>query len=149
TYNLIQCRAMAEHHDLRVIVPVPWTEAARDVMHRRLPVREHTRFGLRMYHPTVFFVPRFFLHRFGEQYLASVRPTVKRVTSDFRPDALFCCWAHPDGWAAVKLARELGVPLIIKVIGSDVLVATKEARRRALIVETLRAADGVVAVGEH
>jgi glycosyltransferase involved in cell wall biosynthesis len=149
TYNLVQCRAMAKSHDVRVVAPVPWTEEARDLLHRRLPVREHRSFGgLEVHHPSVLFLPRAMLHKFGEQYLRSVRATVMRVAREQQPDAIFSCWAHPDGWAAVQIARELGVPVIVKVIGSDVLVATKDRRRRALIADTLIGADAVVAVGE-
>jgi glycosyltransferase involved in cell wall biosynthesis len=149
TYNLLQCRAMAKHHDLRIVVPVPWTDEVRDLLRGKPPIREHRQFdGLHVYHPSIVFLPRFFLHTFGPQYLRSVRRTVDRAVRDLRPEAIFCCWAHPDGWAAVQFGRELGIPVLIKVIGSDVLVATKNERRRKEIADTLRAADGVVAVGE-
>lgn len=149
TYNLVQAQAIAKHHEVRVIAPVPWPEEVSDLRAGRFPVREHTSFGgLRVYHPSVIYVPRLFEHRFGQQYLWSIRRVVKRVVAELRPTALFCCWAHPDGWACVQIARELGIPIIIKVIGSDVLVATKNPRRRKLIADALSSADGVVAVGE-
>ncbi len=149
TYNLVQAQAIAKHHEVRVIVPVPWPEEVSDLRLGRLPVRDHTSFGgLRVYHPTVFFLPRVFHHRFGQQYLWSIRRTVRRVVAELKPTAIFSCWAHPDGWASVQIARELGVPVIIKVIGSDVLVATKNERRREMIRDALSGADGVVAVGE-
>jgi glycosyltransferase involved in cell wall biosynthesis len=151
TYNLIQALAMSKHHDVRAIVPVPWTEEVRDIVTRRkMPVRDHTRFGgLRVYHPTLFFAPSVMLHRYGEQYLLSVRPLVRRVAREMRADAIFCCWTHPDAWAAVRLGDELGVPVLTKVIGSDVLVLGKDPKRRPLVIEALKRSAGVIAVGEN
>ena len=83
---------------------------------------------------------------YGQFYLASIRKAVRRMVEDFSPEIIFACWAHPDGWAAVRIARDLGVPAVIKVIGSDVLVLGRRGRRRQVLAQTLRAADGVVAV---
>lgn len=149
TYNLVQALAIAKHHEVKAIVPVPWPEVASDLVRGHRPIFEHTRFGgLEVHHPTVYFLPRFLLHLFGKEYLASIRRTVRRVVKELRPQAIFCCWAHPDGWAAVEIGRELGIPVLVKVIGSDVLVAVKDAKRRRFIVDALTRADGVVAVGE-
>jgi glycosyltransferase involved in cell wall biosynthesis len=84
--------------------------------------------------------------RRGGFFLRSIRKVVARVIGEFRPDVLLGCWAYPDGWAAVKLAREAGLPAVVKVHGSDVLVAGRDPARRSSVAEALCEADRVVAV---
>jgi glycosyltransferase involved in cell wall biosynthesis len=57
------------------------------------------------------------------------------------------CWAYPDGWAAVRLAREAGLPVAIKVQGSDVLLARGVRRRRTI--DALKSADAVIGVSRN
>jgi len=37
-----------------------------------------------------------------------------------RPEVILNYWLYPDGYAAVRIARELGVPAIVGAIGSDI-----------------------------
>src|SRR5207248_1113815 len=72
----------------------------------------------------------------------------RRRVARFRPDLIYATWAYPDGWATVRMARRVGLPVVIQVHGSDVLVTTRHAKRRELTFDALRAADGVVAVSQ-
>jgi len=146
-FNRHEVHGIALPHEVRVIVPVAWTERMAD-WRRTGACRERLDGAVRVYHPTYWFVPRTLARFRGPAYLASIRGTVRQATADFRPDVVVGLWAHPDGWAAVQVARELGVPALVKVMGSDVLVLKKNARRRALIAETLRQADGIYAVSQ-
>ena len=65
---------------------------------------------------------------------------------EFAPDVILSSWAHPDGWAATRLGREFELPVLIKVIGTDILVNARNERRRDRIAEALTAADAVAAV---
>jgi glycosyltransferase involved in cell wall biosynthesis len=138
-------QAIASLHDVQMVVPVPWPER---VLHRHLTHSREThevdRF--RVHYPTYWYSPKILRQHYGRFYLASIRKIVRRILKDFSPEAVLAFWSHPDGWAAVQIARELGVPVIIKVMGSDVLVLGRNPRRRQLLAETLRAADGVFAV---
>jgi glycosyltransferase involved in cell wall biosynthesis len=142
-----QLRALAAGHELRVVAPVPWTEELKDRRAgRSVPRHYRNGDGIEVSHPRFYFPPRVLRHRYGEFYLASIRPTVDRLLSEFRPEAVLGCWAHPDGWAAVRVAQRAGLPSVVKVVGSDVLVAALDARRRRRIAEGLSQADGVVVV---
>src|SRR5205085_2818900 len=110
------------------------------------PRRYLNKDGVWIYHPTYRFPPRFLKQRYGKYFLASARGTVARVIEEFQPNVILSCWAHPDGWAAVRLGREHGLPVLVKVIGSDVLVLARDPHRRERVAEVLREADGVVAV---
>ena len=71
--------------------------------------------------------------------------TVRWAVEQFRPDLILNYWLYPDGYAAVKLGRRLGVPVIVGCLGSDVRriedFATRYWTRR-----TLERADWLIAV---
>jgi glycosyltransferase involved in cell wall biosynthesis len=148
-YNSLQLSALTRAHTLRVIAPVSWTDQLTGIINGNTFPRQYVnRDGTLIYHPTFYYPPRLMRHRYGQFYLASIRRTVKNVLGEFRPHALLAYWAHPDGWATVQIARQAGLPVIIKVMGSDVLVLTNNCRRRKKIIEALCLADGVVTVSQ-
>jgi glycosyltransferase involved in cell wall biosynthesis len=142
-----QLCALAREHVLRIVAPVPWSEELKDrLAGRRVPRHYGIGNGIEVNHPRYYFPPRVLQHRYGEFYLASIRPTVEQLLRAFRPEAVLGCWAHPDGWAAVQIGRQAGLPVVVKVVGSDVLIAARQARRRRRIAEGLCQADNVLAV---
>ena len=78
----------------------------------------------------------------------SIKGAARSTARECEPDVILSNWAHPDGEVATRLARELGVPSVIMVGGSDVLVQTQSAARRRVIIRTLMRADHVVTVSE-
>ena len=44
---------------------------------------------------------------------------VRGAVQEFRPDLILNYWLYPDGYAAIKLGRQLGVPVVVASIGSD------------------------------
>ncbi len=149
-FNRQQFAALAEGHELAVVAPVPWTEEWADRrIGRAVPGADTSPSGIAIRHPRFYFTPKILRPWYGEFFLASIRAGVRRLIEEFRPDAVLGCWAHPDGWAAARLAREAGLPCVIKVVGSDVLVAGRGGRRGARVAEALRSADAVVAVSRH
>ena len=126
--------------DVRVVVPVPWT----DLLFARasVPPLSGTTYSIWWYPPRVL---RATYHRWMAR---AVRHAVHQITRSWRPDLIMGYWAHPDGTVALGVARELAVPAALLVGGSDIQILTREPRRRAIIVDTLRAAARVFAVGE-
>jgi glycosyltransferase involved in cell wall biosynthesis len=141
-----QWQALARIHQVRAIVPVSWVDRLKDRLKGRGSAKPLEFGALQVRYSTFWFPPRIVEDLQGHFYLASLRPAVNRLLKGFMPDAVMAVWSHPDGWAAVKIARELGVPCFIKVIGSDVLVLSRKKRRRERVAEALRDADGVIAV---
>ncbi|HUB27463.1 MAG TPA: glycosyltransferase [Tepidisphaeraceae bacterium] len=148
-FHLHKMRAMAKENQVRLIVPVPWPEQLRHRLRGGAASLEFNEPNLRVYYPTYWFTPRILQHRYGGFFLASIRGAVRDALRDFQPEIVFAIWSHPDGWAAVQIARELKLPVVIKVIGSDVLVISENPRRRKMVAEALRAADHVIAVNRH
>jgi glycosyltransferase involved in cell wall biosynthesis len=64
---------------------------------------------------------------------------------EFAPDLIFSCMLYPDGYAAVKIGKRLGVPVVVMGIGSDInRIGDPLSRRHTRTV--LREADFVVTV---
>jgi len=63
-------------------------------------------------------------------------------------DVLLGSFAYPDGWAATRLGQLLGVPVVIKVHGSDINVQREDSRLRRRLREALGAAAAVVGPSE-
>jgi glycosyltransferase involved in cell wall biosynthesis len=78
----------------------------------------------------------------------SVARTVRGTLAGFSPDCILGYWAHPDGAVALRIARSLGVPSLIISGGSDVMLLTRQGRRRRGVVQALQEADAVVTVSQ-
>ncbi|MES2124543.1 MAG: glycosyltransferase [Gemmatimonadota bacterium] len=125
--------------DVQVIAPVPWTDRWRVA---RGPIPDS---GAR--YPTWYYPPRL-AHASHHRWMRrSVLPVVWAIAKQWQPDLILGYWAHPDGTVAVEAARRLGVPSVLLVGGSDIQLLTADPARRAIILETLLAADRVLAVG--
>jgi glycosyltransferase involved in cell wall biosynthesis len=148
-FNRHQFRLLGERHPVAVIAPIAWTDEFRARRRGAPPLPPGRRVetdGLVVDHARYYFPPKVLQRTYGRLYEASVRPTFRRRVAEFRPDLVYATWAYPDGWAAVRLARRAGLPVVVQVHGSDVLLMTRHPGRRKLTFDALRAADGVVAV---
>jgi teichuronic acid biosynthesis glycosyltransferase TuaC len=65
----------------------------------------------------------------------------------FRPDLILNYWLYPEGFAAVRAARTLGIPVVVGSIGSD-LRRIPDRFSRAMVRRTVTAADAVITVSE-
>jgi teichuronic acid biosynthesis glycosyltransferase TuaC len=61
-----------------------------------------------------------------------------------RYDAILSYWLYPDGFAAVKIGRKLGIPVFVKAIGSDINEA--KGITQLLTKRTMQLATGVLTV---
>lgn len=148
-FNRHRFRVLGQRHPVRVIAPIAWTDELRA---RRggappLPVgRRLTHDGLSVEHPRYIFPPKVARGWYGHFYLASVKKAFRRAVREFRPDLVFATWAYPDGWAAVRLGHAAGLPVVLQVHGSDILLLGEYAAKKRRTAEAVRAADGIVAV---
>lgn len=69
-------------------------------------------------------------------------PRVRR----FQPDVVLGYWVYPDGYAALLVARALGVPCVVGALGSDIHV--RSGINAHMTRRTIKGADAVVAVSE-
>lgn len=145
-FNRQQFKALAAEHEVQVIAPIAWTD---EWSLRRQPIpaeRQRLCDGMLVHHPRYVFTPKILRSHYGVFFLRSVRNCFERVVATMQPEVVLGCWAYPDGWAAGRLAREVGLPVALKVHGSDILSANQYPARRRRTAEALAGADAVIAV---
>jgi glycosyltransferase involved in cell wall biosynthesis len=151
-FNRQQLGALAGQHELAVIAPIAWTDelVLRRQLGARLPDgRRVLCDGMTVDHPRYLFPPKVMRGWYGHCFRRSIRAAFMRAVEEFRPDVIYATWGYPDGWAAVELAREAGLPVAVKVHGSDILLLGPRGGRRRRTIEALSRADAVVVVSRH
>ncbi|MFO0618246.1 MAG: glycosyltransferase [Polyangiaceae bacterium] len=145
-------RAMRSFADVKAVVPLPWYPAAATRGRADLasivdtPERETEEDGTEVLHPRYAHLPKVGRSIYPWLYAASVAWPVRRVVHDYRPDVILSAWAFPDGVAAVALSKAMGMPSVLRVMGTDINAYGKEPTRRAQIQWALRNATRVIAV---
>jgi teichuronic acid biosynthesis glycosyltransferase TuaC len=76
----------------------------------------------------------------------SVQRTLVPMVKSNPPDAILSYWTHPDGEVAIRAARIAGIPAVVMVGGSDILVLSRKASRRRRVISVLHHADRVITV---
>ena len=142
-YCRLQCEALAERHEVRIVSPTPWLEAlGRGAMRNSNGTNR-----IAEVHPTYYFPPRVLMSRADRFMWASVRGVVRATVREFRPDCVLSYWGTPDGAVAVRAADWAGVACGVIVGGSDVLQITRSRRGARRVVRSLTSADAVFVVG--
>ncbi len=145
TFNRQQFWHLGRLHELLVLVP----------MARRLPCLSHVRreanchshgggpevAHFRVWHPPL--IGR--LSNAAVLFLTTLVLFAGELRAR-RPHYILGSFAYPDGVAAALLARWLGVPVFIMVLGSDINVMADGGPRRRQIQWALKHVDGVIAV---
>ncbi len=136
-------QAMSEDVNIDVIAPVPWFPPIRvpRKWHRFSQIPgEHFYGRVHVKYPRHFVLPARILYFLsGRSLLRSLRKATAGKTYDV-------IWAHygfPDGWGAVKLGEERGIPVIVTVRGEDVRSDVRHVRVRRQVQWALRKADVV------
>lgn len=150
TFNRLQFRALAGENSVQVISAIPWVDELVARVRRKGSLPRSRRVacdGIVVDHPRFLYTPKILRGRHGNFYWRSIRPAFERALAEFRPDLVFATWAYPDGWAAVHLGHEAGLPVVIKVHGCDVLWGlSHHPSKHQGTREALRKADAIVAV---
>ena len=147
-FNRHRFRFLAEPNELRLVAPVSWrdewTQRGRGAGIPR--GRRTTCDGIPGEHPRYWYTPGVLRSQYGRFFQASVAGAFARAVHELAPDVVLATWAYPDGWAAVRLARRHGLPVVVLVHGSDVRRMDEFPARARGTREALRSADGVIAV---
>ena len=135
-FNRQQFAALSRLCDAEILATIPWFPGASAFARwsragRLLDVPDSEIIeGITVRHPRYVFLPK--VHAVaGPLYAASLARAAMKY--DGRVDVVLGSWAYPDGFAAVALARLLGVPAVIKLHGSDMNVVAELAGPRRLL----------------
>ncbi len=150
-FNCNQFEALGRDHSVVVISPISWTtELVRrlrgncDLQKGRIRKTN----GIKVYHPRYFYPPKMLRKYYGYCFAASIQRLFYRIMNEFEPELVLGAWAYPDGWTACSLAQKARIPAVIKVHGSDVLLARRNPGSLGPTAWALRKADAVIAVSE-
>jgi glycosyltransferase involved in cell wall biosynthesis len=152
-FNKSQFRALVDRHPTAIISPIAWTDELAARLRGAPPLprsRRLVRDGMVVDHPRYLHTPRVWRGLYGRYFRRSIRRAFERALVEFTPDVVLGSWAYPDGWAAVDLGHDAGLPAVVQVHGCDVLNAgrglERDPVRKRLTVEALHRADAVLAV---
>src|SRR5579863_1008336 len=120
--------------------PAAWTRLAG------VPTLEQ-RHGLMVHHPRYAVIPRVGMTLAPALLYRAALPALRRLlAAGLQVDAIDAHYLYPDGVAAVRLGRALGVPVVVTARGSDVTQLPDYAGPRRMINWAIRNANALIAV---
>lgn len=139
--------------EAKVIAPVPWFPLVHPIFGKyarfaAAPMQE-TRRGVDVRHPRYVIPPKI-----GMTYAASAlarlfeREARALIAEGYDFNLIDAHYLYPDGVAAARAAKALRKPFILTARGSDVTLLATFPRQRAMILDAIRKADGVIAVAD-
>ena len=111
--------------EVRVLAPAPWVPPWligptkwRDYR-ERIPLRQVLD-GIAVERPRYLVLPRRILYGWSGHFMTlALRGTVKNIIRKFTPDIVHAYSLVPDGYAAVQLSSQFGVPTVCTSYGDD------------------------------
>jgi teichuronic acid biosynthesis glycosyltransferase TuaC len=143
--------ARRPENSVTVVAPVPyapsWISTPRWRAVSSIPASE--KFGeLNVYHPRYFLLPKISMPLHGLSMFAGSLTLVRQLHEKMRFDCIDAHYVYPDGFAAVRLGKSLGIPVIVSARGTDISLFPSFRLIRPMIQWTLRNAAGVLGVCE-
>lgn len=136
--------------ELRVVAPVPYFPPLRlgpRWLYSQV-AREETIEGLSVTHPRYFMIPKIATGWHGPLMYRSLLPYVRRIRRAFDFDVIDAHYVYPDGYAAVRIGRALGKPVVVSARGSDINLFREIPSARSHLASTLGGASALIAVSE-
>jgi glycosyltransferase involved in cell wall biosynthesis len=145
-YNRHQFEALSKLCSVELLASVPWFPGDAFIARLRgrpwQKIPDVVQIGtLEVTYSRVFYLPWVGQFMSGFTYASSLWPKIGSKRGKI--DVVLAAFAYPDGFAGALLARALGVPLVVKVHGSDINVLPGKSGLGALIRWTMRQAHSV------
>jgi teichuronic acid biosynthesis glycosyltransferase TuaC len=137
-----------EYCEVTVIAPVPYFPPIK-INSRWLysqVLRKERIEGLEVHHPRYFIIPKVSLALQGLMMFLALYPCIRRIQKEFNFDLIDSHYVYPDGFAAILLGHALGKPVVVSALGTDINRYSQFWLIRKLLRQTLKRADGVIAV---
>ena len=134
-----------------VLAPVPWFPSRSErfgtwARHASAPAAEQ-RHGLQVLHPRFLAIPKVGMALAPSLlHAAAARAARQLMAGGAVFDLIDAHYFYPDGVAAVRLGRRLGLPVVVTARGSDVTQLPDHALPRRRILAAMTKADAMIAV---
>lgn len=136
-----------------VVAPVPWfpwedSSFGHYGAFARVPYYEE-RHGIPIYHPRYPRLPKVGLSSAPLMMATAVKPVLEGILErGFDFDLIDAHYIYPDGVAAVLLGQHFGKPVVVSVLGDDVIVYPRFLVPRRLLLWAVERAAGITTVCE-
>jgi teichuronic acid biosynthesis glycosyltransferase TuaC len=141
--------ALRPGNSVEVIAPVPyfpsWMPVERWQQFSQIP-REEVIEGVRIHHPRYLLLPGISMPAHGTLMSLASLSLARRLHSEKQFDCIDAHFVYPDGFAAVRLGRKLGLPVVVSARGSDINLYPSFHLIRPMLRWTLMHAAGAIAV---
>lgn len=143
---------VGERIPITIIAPMPWFPFQSILRHWRphfrpgAPRHEHQN-GHDVWYPRFVSIPALFKHWDGLAMALAALPRLYALRRARRLDLIDAHFGYPEGYAAVKLGRWLGVPVTITLRGTESRHA-RDPKLAPLLKEALHGASHIFAVAE-
>jgi len=141
-FNRQQFGELARLCRFALVAPVPLPQLWGLCTARPVPEVDHPPFTLMR--PPYLYPPGLLRSWHGRFLAACAWPVAWRLAGELGARVVLGNWLYPDAWAALKLARRLGLPLVAQALGSDLMLAEGRTWRRHRVQEVLLGARLVV-----
>jgi len=136
-------------NSVEVIAPVPyfpsWLPLPRWRQFSQIP-REEEIDGVRIHYPRYPLLPRISMPAHGMLMYLSSLSLARRLHGENTFDCIDAHFVYPDGFAAVRLGRDLKLPVVVSARGTDINVYPSFRLIRPMLRWTLTHAAGAIAV---
>lgn len=142
-FNRQQFGELAKLCEIRVVAPLPWRPRFWPSFHHDVPFEDVVA-GLRVVYPRYLVTPGVGRRFYGRWMFQAIGPLIQKIRRDFQFDLIFATWGYPDCYAASLISREMRIPLVTRVHGTDINEGAKHAFRRDLMKQAFDQANSVV-----
>jgi teichuronic acid biosynthesis glycosyltransferase TuaC len=147
--HLLETREVESH----VVAPVPWfpwdhPAFGHYAAFARVPYYEE-RHGIPIYHPRYPLLPKVGLSSAPLMMATALKPVLEGIVErGFDFDLIDAHYAYPDGVAAVALGQHFGKPVVMSLLGDDVITYPKFLAPRRLLLWAVGRVAGITSVCE-
>ena len=149
TFQRLGALARRPGNQVDFVAPIPhaprWLPMGKREIYRRVALAE-TMDGFRIFHPRYILIPKISMPWHGQLMYAGSHKLIERLHRENPYDLIDAQYIYPDGYAGVRIAQHLGIPVVLSALGTDVNVFPKFPRIAPKIAWTLNAANGILAV---
>lgn len=151
-FNYLIVKELQKWCNVTVIAPLPWFPKAKILRYfanwydQAQVAKRETIHGIDVYHPRYIVIPKVFGFLHGISLYFPLRRLIKKLLRKQIFDLINAHWVFPDGVAAVPVAGELNLPIIVTAHGCDINLYSTYFLRRVQIRDALQKANLVSVV---